>query len=114
LADDADMLDDPPTASGARLLPAGDPFLAQRDRATLLPDKTAQRAVWRPAGAPGLVMVTGHPVGTWRARGAGSQLEVTVDPFTKLSDRQRTAIEQEAERVAPFRGREDATVTFTD
>jgi hypothetical protein len=53
-------------------------------------------------------------LGTWRARGAGSQLEVTVDPLTKLSDRQRTAVEQEAERVAPFRGREDATVTFTD
>jgi Winged helix DNA-binding domain len=114
LADDADMLDDPPTASGARLLPAGDPFLAQRDRATLLPDKTAQRAVWRPVGAPGVVLVTGHPVGTWRAHGAGSQLEVTIEPFTKLSDRQRTAIEAEAELVAPFRGREEATVTFTD
>ena len=114
LADDAEMLDDPPTASGARLLPAGDPFLAQRDRATLLPDKTAQRAVWRPAGAPGLVMVTGHPVGTWRARGAGSQMDVTVEPFSKLSDRQRIAIEREAELVALFRGRDEATVTFTD
>jgi DNA glycosylase AlkZ-like len=114
LADDANVLDDPPTASGARLLPASDPFLAQRDRATLLPDKTAQRAVWRPAGAPGMVLVTGHPVGTWRARGAGSQLEVTIDPFTKLSDRQRTAIESEAELLPPFRGREDIAVTFVD
>jgi hypothetical protein len=53
-------------------------------------------------------------VGTWRARGAGSQLEVTIEPFTKMSDRQRTAIEAEAELVAPFRGREEATVTFAD
>jgi hypothetical protein len=53
-------------------------------------------------------------VGTWRARGAGSQLDLTVEPFTKLSDRQRTAIEREAELVAPFRGRDEATVTFTD
>jgi hypothetical protein len=39
---------------------------------------------------------------------------VTIEPFTKLSDRQRTAIEAEAEIVAPFRGREEATVTFAD
>jgi len=114
LADDVVVLDDPPTAAGARLLPAGDPFLAQRDRATLLPDKAVQRAVWRPVGSPGLVLVTGHPVGTWRARGAGGRLEVTVDPFAKLNDRQRTAIEHEADVVAPFRGRDHAAVTFTD
>jgi hypothetical protein len=80
----------------------------------LLPDKTAQRAVWRPVGAPGLVLVTGHPLGTWRARGAGGRLDVTIEPFAKLSDRQRTAIEQEAAVLAPFRGREEAAVTFTD
>src|ERR687892_1634542 len=114
LADDVEVLNDPPTASGARLLPAGDPFLAQRDRATLLPDKAVQRAVWRPVGSPGLVLVTGHPMGTWRARGAGGRLEVTVDPFAKLNDRQRTAIEHEADLVAPFRGRDHAVVTFTD
>jgi hypothetical protein len=39
---------------------------------------------------------------------------VTIEPFSKLSDRQRTAIEAEAEVVAPFRGREDASVTFAD
>src|SRR5918995_491867 len=114
LADDLEVLDDPPTAAGARLLPAGDPFLAQRDRATLLPDKAVQRAVWRPVGSPGLVLVTGHPVATWRARGAGRPLDVTVQPFAKLNDRQRTAIEHEADEVAPFRGRDHAVVTFSD
>jgi Winged helix DNA-binding domain len=114
LSEDLDVLDDPPTASGARLLPASDPFLAQRDRATLLPDKGRQRALWRPVGSPGLVLVTGHAVGTWRARGAGSRLEVTVAPFIELNDRQRTVIEQEASLVAPFRGREDAVVRFAD
>ena len=105
------MLDDPPRRRG-RLLPAGDPFLAQRDRATLLPDKTAQRAVWRPVGAQGW---SWSPVIRWeRGAAGGSRLEVTIEPFTKLSDRQRTAIEAEAEIVAPFRGREEATVTFAD
>ena len=114
LADDADVLDDPPTASGARLLPAGDPFLAQRDRATLLPDKTAQRAIWRPVGAPGLVLVTGHPVGTWRARGAGSR---TGRDDRSLRKAQRSPAHRHRARgrdPGPFRGREDAAVTFTD
>ena len=64
---------------GRRLLPAGDPFLAQRDRATLVPDRARQRAVWRPVGSPGLVLMTGHPVGTWRARRRGAACAVTVD-----------------------------------
>ncbi len=113
LGEDLPMLSDPPLASGARLLPAGDPFLAQRDRSTLLPDKARQRAVWRPVGSPGLVLLTGHPVGTWRARLAGSRLHVTVEPFGTLGDRQRTAIEHAATAMAPFRGRDDVELTLT-
>jgi hypothetical protein len=112
LRSDLDMLADPPLATGARLLPAGDPFLAQRDRSTLLADRAHQRAVWRPVGSPGLVLVTGHPVGTWRARAAGKRLEVTVDAFISLGERQRTAIEQAAATIAPFRAREEADLTF--
>ena len=113
LADDIDMLDDPPLAGGARLLPAGDPFLAQRDRATLLPDKARQRAVWRPVGSPGLVLMTGRPVGTWRAQVAGGRLRVTVEAFGSLGDRQRTAIEQTASSIAPFRGRDEIDLSFS-
>src|SRR5918995_854717 len=114
LSDDLAAIDDPPMAAGARLLPTGDPFLAQRDRSTLLPDRAAQRAVWRPSGSPGLVLLTGRPMATWRARVAAGRLDVAVEPFTKLSDRQRWAVEQEAAVIAPFRGRELASVTFTD
>jgi hypothetical protein len=112
LADDLEVLADPPSAAGARLLPAGDPFLAQRDRSTLLPDKARQRALWRPVGSPGLVLMTGHPVGTWRARTAKARLEVAVEPFGTLGDRQRTAIEQAAAAMAPFRGRDEVELTF--
>jgi DNA glycosylase AlkZ-like len=113
LAEDIDMLDDPPLAGGARLLPAGDPFLAQRDRATLLPDKARQRAVWRPVGSPGVVLMTGHPVATWRAQVAGGRLRVTVDPFGSLGDKQRTAMEHAASLIAPFRGRDEIDLSFT-
>jgi hypothetical protein len=112
LSADLDKLVDPPTAGGARLLPAGDPFLAQRDRATLIPDRAMQRALWRPVGSPGLVLMTGHPTGTWRAKVAGDRLDVSVQTFASLSDRQRTAIEQAAGSVALFRGRADVQVDF--
>jgi len=112
LADDLERLTDPPPAAGARLLPPGDPFLAQRDRSTLVPDKARQRALWRPVGSPGLVLMTGHPVATWRARVTGSCLEVEVEAFAALGERQRTAIEQAAGVVALFRGQGDVAVTF--
>jgi Winged helix DNA-binding domain len=112
LAADLDELRDPPPAGGARLLPAGDPFLAQRDRSTLVPDRTLQRALWRPVGGPGLVLMTGHPVGVWHARVVGSCLEVTVEAFAALGERQRTAIEQAAGVLALFRGQGDVAVRF--
>lgn len=109
---DLECLSDPPLAGGARLLPAGDPFLAQRDRSTLIPDRAVQRAMWRPVGSPGLVLMTGHPVATWRARQAGPRLDVVVEPFAGLGERQRTAIEQEAGIVALFRDQGDVAVRF--
>lgn len=112
LADDLDMLDDVPLAAGARLLPAGDPFLAMRDRGTLLPDRAQQRALWRPVGSPGLVLMTGRPVGTWRASIAKSKLKVTVEGFTTFGDRQLKAIELAAATIAPFRGRDEVELTF--
>jgi Winged helix DNA-binding domain len=113
LAADLEVLEDPPLAGGARLVPAGDPFLAQRDRAILMPDRAQQRALWRPVGSPGLVLLTGRPAGTWRARVAGSRLHVTIEQFGSLGDRQRQAIEQAAATIAPFRGRDEVELTFT-
>jgi hypothetical protein len=113
LAGDLELLDDPPLAAGARLLPGGDPFLAQRDRSTLVPDRAQQRALWRPVGSPGLVLMTGHPIGTWRARQTPKRLEITVEAFVAPGERQRTAIEQAAGVVALFRRAADVDVRFT-
>lgn len=112
LAEDVAALDDPPLAAGARLLPAGDPFLHQRDRSTLIADKATQRAVWRPVGRPGLVLATGHPVATWRARLVKGRLALEVDPFDELGARKRAAVRQEAEVVALFGGADEIDVTF--
>ncbi len=102
----------PPEPDSARLLPVQDPFLQQRDRPTLLPEETARRKLWQPVRGPGGVLVDGEIVGTWRARTKRSLLEVTVEPFGRLSQSTREAIEAEAERLAPFRDREAVEVSY--
>jgi hypothetical protein len=110
LAADADALANPPDADGVRLLPTQDPFLQQRDRATLLPDPSLRRRLWRPVGGPGLLLLDGRPAGTWRSQVRGGRLQVTVEPFGRLPAAARAAAEAEAQRLAPFRGVATAAV----
>jgi len=53
---------------GVRFLPPFDPLLLDRDRALLVPSREGQKAVWRAAGNPGVVVVDGEPVAIWRTR----------------------------------------------
>jgi hypothetical protein len=112
LAADADPLADPPHADGIRLLPPQDPYLQQRDRTTLLPDKTLHQRVWRPVRPPGVVLTAGQPVATWRSRRADKRLAVTVEPLARLSAQTRAAIQAEADRIAPLRDCQAAQLTF--
>jgi DNA glycosylase AlkZ-like len=112
LAADADRLADPPQAGGIRLLPPQDPYLQQRDRTTLLPDKALHPMVWRPVRPPGVVLSAGHPVATWRSRRAGKRLAVTVEPLGPLATRARASIRAEADRIAQLRDCQAAQVTI--
>jgi hypothetical protein len=112
LASDRKALESPPTPSGVRLLPVQDPFLQQRDRATLLADERARKRLWQPVRGPGGVLVDGEIVGVWRARTSGSRLAVTVEPFGRVPRKARGQVEEEAERLAPFRGCDTAEVSF--
>jgi hypothetical protein len=112
LAADADALADPPQADGIRLLPPQDPYLQQRDRTTLLPDKTLHPRVWRPVRPPGVVLTAGQLVATWRSQRAGRRLAVTVEPFAPLATPTRAAIQAEADRIALLRDCEAAQLTF--
>jgi hypothetical protein len=110
LISDRKALASPPVPSGVRLLPVQDPYLQQRDRATLLEDDRARRKLWRPVSGPGGVLVDGDVVGVWRARTAGDRLMVSVEPFDRLPRDTRRAIEDEAEQLAPLRGCRTAEV----
>lgn len=112
LAKDRKALESPPAPSGARLLPVQDPYLQQRDRATLLPDASARKKLWQPVRGPGGVLSDGEIVGVWRARTRKARLEFAVEPFARLSRGVHQEIEAESERVALVRGLEGAEVTF--
>jgi hypothetical protein len=112
LSSDQKAIESPPRPSGVRLLPAQDPFLQQRDRTMLLKDEVARKKLWRPVRGPGAVLVDGEIVGVWQARKAGSRLQMTVEPFRRLSPRVRAEVEGEAERMAPFRGLASTQVEF--
>lgn len=113
LAADLDAFSSPAQPHGARLLPVNDPFLQQRDRATLVPDAASRRRLWQAVRGPGGVLVDGEVSGTWRSRSAGRRLEITIEPFGRLSPSAREEIEAEAQRVALTRNHEVAEVHYT-
>ena len=79
LADDHDSLFSTPDFSRPLLLLNGyDPYLDQRDRAMLQPDRTLQRKIWRTVSNPGAVIFQGKAVGIWTSRKKGSGLDVEV------------------------------------
>lgn len=109
---DAKELASPPEPRGVRLLPPQDPYLQQRDRATVLSDAEARKRVWQPVRGPGAVLADGEIVGAWRSRVNKARLGVEVEPFARLMRPVRESLVEEAERIAPFRGCETADVTF--
>lgn len=91
LAADHDSLFSVPDFSRPLLLLNGyDPYLDQRDRAVLQPDRTLQRRIWRTVSNPGAVIFQGKAVGIWASRKKGSGLDVEVtlwkDAEGKLSE----------------------------
>ena len=104
LTADLEVLANPPSISGVRLLGAGDPMLDGRDRAALVPDPTAQKEVWKAVASPGVVLADGAVVATWRAKAKGTRLEVAVTPLGDAGLPADELLEVEAELLAAGRG----------
>jgi hypothetical protein len=114
LADDVRALQARRKPSGVRLLPARDPYLQQRDRERLLPEQKERKLLWRPVGAPGLVMVDGKAAAIWKASRDGDTLTITVQRFVPLPASVRRRVSDEADAIAPFRGAKQAVVSYPD
>ena len=100
LAEDVDRLA-APAPEGTHLLAPFDLYLQARDRSLLVPDTARAKDLWRILGRPGAVLDRGELVGTWRARKAGSGITLGVRLWSPAD---RTAIAEQADRLAAFRG----------
>jgi hypothetical protein len=100
LAEDEALLGEE-AAEVTRLLGPFDLFLQPKDRALLVPDTSRHKALWPVLGRPGAVLVDGEVAGTWRPRKSGRRLRLEVDSWQRLP---RPAVEEQAERLAAFRG----------
>jgi len=91
--DESEMLADPGPSAHVRLLPSGDAYyLCWGDDRKLLVTRLARRdELWTSRVWPGAVLVEGDIVGTWRR----SEHKVAIQPWRRLSRRQRDAIEAE-------------------
>jgi hypothetical protein len=96
-----------------RLLPGGDPWLTARDRELVIPDVAQHKAVFKALSNPGVVLVDGDVIGTWRAKlGKGKTLEVAVTAFGAVPAEVRRQIQAEAQVLAPSRRAETTAVSF--
>lgn len=103
LAEDRKRLERPPAASGIRLLGGFDPYVAQPDRETLVPDAAVRKRLFPAVGRAGVVLSDGVIVGLWKSKKKGDVLEVELDWIGAEVD-----VTKEATAVAKLR--ECATV----
>jgi hypothetical protein len=85
-----------PTAA-VRLLPSGDTYflLQGTDRELVVPDPAHRPLLWTSRVWPGAVLSGGEIVGTWRR----SERDITLQPWRRLTRRERDALAAEAESL---------------
>lgn len=91
------------------LLAGHDPYLDQRDRATLQVDVSLQRRIWKTVANPGVVVRNGEAVGTWTAKKKGAGLSVSLATWVACSEQKLRDL---AEAYAAFRGLKLLGVSF--
>lgn len=99
------------SARAIRLVGPYDPYVQLRDRELLVPGAADRKALWPVLGRPGAIVADGDLVGTWRAKTSAKKLTLAIAEWHRLSSDDRDLLEQEAERLAAFRGLTLAAVT---
>lgn len=102
LADDLPALLGSEASGVVRLLGPFDLFLQGRDRDLVVPDPVARKDLWRTLGRPGAILAGDEIVGSWRPRASGRRLRLAVSIWD--GGDQPAGIDEEAERLAAFRG----------
>ena len=109
LASDLEALAAIEPSTSIRLLPAFDPYTLglQKEAEPLLP-RERRPLVSRTAGWISQVLIVGGAVqGTWTHEIRKDRLTVDLQPWRKLTAKERKAVEAEAQRIAAFLGASD-------
>lgn len=109
-SDDVAELGSAPGIEGVRLLPPNDPYLAQPDRTTLVPDEDLRKRIFRPIASPGVVLVDGRIAGIWKVRARGKRSAFEIEELTRVP---KLGLGAEAERVAALRGSSGLELTWS-
>ncbi|OPY28471.1 MAG: hypothetical protein A4E28_01528 [Methanocella sp. PtaU1.Bin125] len=112
LGSDVACIKSPAPASGVRFLPPHEPLLQMRDRATLVPDQSLHRKLWRAVGNPGLLLVDGEAVAAWRSQKNGRTMNLAIETFADIPGNRRPEIAAEAATLAPYRGCSSVNVRY--
>jgi Winged helix DNA-binding domain len=108
-----DALLNPPAPPAVRLLPPSDPYLQSRDREMIVPDPKRHSSIWKSIGSPGVLLVSGEILGTWRPKASAGTLALSLTTFGELPPETRGAVDGEAERVAGSRALRLASISYS-
>lgn len=97
----------PDTGGRLRLLPYFDGYtVGCYPRELVFPGIASSRALTRgQAGTVAVMLIDGMVHGVWHHRATGRRATITVEPFSPLSRRHRTDLEEQVERVGAVLGR---------
>lgn len=84
------------------LLGGHDPYLDQRDRLILQPEKGLHKQIWRTVANPGAVVYRGEVIGIWTPRKKSKAIEMEITLWKQKEQRRKA--EELAEAYAAFRG----------
>jgi hypothetical protein len=95
----------PMASHSVRLLPYFDAYtVGCQPRELLFPGRAAKRAL-TPGGQAGnfpVLLIDGTVAGVWHLRRSGRKLDITVEPFDKLTATQRRDLDEQVERIGEF------------
>jgi hypothetical protein len=104
---DTEMPDNQEVKGSVLLLPYFDAYaVGSHPRSRLFPGRAATRAL-APSGQAGnfpVLLIDGMVAGVWHQRHSGRQIDVTVEPLTRLTAGQRRALEQQVDRIGEIFG----------
>lgn len=99
--DKACLLSPKPLQRELLLLGGHDPYLDQRDRSILQPDKSLHKQIWKMVANPGTVVYRGEIIGIWTSTKKSRGMEMKITLWNGFQDKEKISVL--AEEYAAFR-----------